>query len=160
MGAGTSRVIVVVAALSQVHLCPCTSHIAVPDWTTASSKGSRPRSSHSSQVPQLMANDRGISKIPVGIAHSSPLSKEEHLNTPFCCIVSFNHSESTYCNCVIYCNTCKLLYINTKYNCKQNSQQANFQCTHLYNACILLRQSTYITNYLHIHAPQYGQYCT
>ena len=51
MGTGTSRVIVVVGTFSQVLLCPCTPHIAVPDWTIAGSKDSRPRSSYCNQVP-------------------------------------------------------------------------------------------------------------
>ena len=114
MGAGVSNSRNGLAALSQVMFCSCTPHIAVPGWTTSSSKGSRPRSFHCSQEPQLMANDCGISQIPVGIAQSSPLSKEEHLNTSLCCIDSFNHSDSTRYNCVIYSDICRSLYIDSE----------------------------------------------
>ena len=101
MGAGTSRVIPIVAALSQVHFSPYTPHIAVPGWTTASSKGSRPRSFHCYQVPQLMAHNCSISKIPVVITHSAPLVKEENLNTPLLWTGPSHQSDSAFLHCGI-----------------------------------------------------------
>ena len=81
--AGTCSVIYGLAALSQATLSPYTPHIAVPGWTTASSKARRPRSFHCSHVTQLTANDCGINKIPVVVTNTAPLTKEKDLNSSF-----------------------------------------------------------------------------
>ena len=82
MGAGTSSERDRFVTLSQVHLCPYTSHIAVPRWTTASPKGNNPMSPNCSQVSQLKAHNCSIRKIPVVVTYSAPLAKEKDLNTP------------------------------------------------------------------------------
>ena len=83
VGAGTSQVGGRTAALGQILLGPCTIHIAIPGWTTSSSKGSISRSFQCSWVAQLMAHNCSIIKVPVVVAHSSPLAKEKDLNTAF-----------------------------------------------------------------------------
>ena len=107
MGTGTSNGRKRFAALSQVTFSPCTPHIAVPGWTTASSKGSRPRSSHCSQVPQLMAHNCSICKVPVVITHSAPLTEDKNLNTSYIWSVPSHQTDIAFFCCLILCNICK-----------------------------------------------------
>ena len=103
MGAGISSERKRFAALSQVHLCSCTPHIAVPGWTTAGSKGCR---CVCSQVSQLMAHNCGINKIPSIVTHSAPLAKNEYLNTSISWISPSCQSHTAFFYCVIYCHIC------------------------------------------------------
>ena len=104
MGAGT-RSNITASALSQVTLISITSHISVPGWTTPSSKCSKPRCSHCSQVAQRTTHNCSICKIPAGITHSAPLAKEENLNTPLLWTGPSHKSNSSLCCCVIQCVT-------------------------------------------------------
>ena len=90
------------AALSQVLLSPCTPHIAVPGWTTASSTCCIRWCSYCSQISQLTTHNCSITKVPVAVAYSTPLSKVVHLNTSFCCNAPSYQSDSAYRNCVIF----------------------------------------------------------
>ena len=104
MGAGTLSNITALA-LSQVTLISITSHISVPGWTTPSSKCSKPRCSHCSQVAQCTTHNCSICKIPPGITHSAPLAKEENLNTPLLWTGPSHKLNSSLCCCVIQCVT-------------------------------------------------------
>ena len=118
MGASTPSKITASDALSQVHLSTCTPHIAVPGWTTASSKGSRPRRFYCSQIPQLMAHNCSICKVPVVITHSAPMAKEEDLNTPLLWTGPSHQSDSTFCCSVIQC----VIYMYMKWNAVEVGQ--------------------------------------
>ena len=83
VGAGMSKVGAALATFCQSTLCPCTIHPIIPGRTTSRSKESRPGSFNCSQVAQLMTRNCSVSKVPVVITHSAPLSKEKELNTTF-----------------------------------------------------------------------------
>ena len=104
MGAGISSDRKKFDALSQIHLCSCTPHIAVPGWTTASSKGCR---CICSQVSQLTAHNCSINKIPFIVTHSAPLIKDEYLNTSISWISPSYQSDTAFFYRVIYCDICK-----------------------------------------------------
>ena len=106
VGAGTSKVVGVLATLCQVTLCPCTIQTVIPGWTTSSSKGSISRSFNCSWVAQLTAHNCSISKVPVVITHSAPIAKEKHLYTTFHCSIPSHQSNSPFFSCVILCDIC------------------------------------------------------
>ena len=107
VGAGTSIVGGRKAALGQSQLCPWTIHIAIPGWTTSSSKVSRPGSFNCYRIAQLMAHNCSFSKVPVVVTHSAPLPKEKDLNTTFQQSIPSHQSYRAFCSCVIWCYICR-----------------------------------------------------
>ena len=103
VGAGTSKVGGRTAAPVQSQLCPWTIHIAIPGWTTSSSKVSRPGSFNCYRISQLMAHNCSISKVPVVITHSAPLAKEKDLNTTFQQSIPSHQSYRAFWSCIIRC---------------------------------------------------------
>ena len=111
MGAGASS-ITAPAALSQVTLISFAFHIAEPGWTTACSKCSKPWCSHCSQVAQSTTHNCSICKVPVVITYSTPMAKEENLNTPLLWTGPSHQSNSAFCCSVIQC----VIYMYMKWN--------------------------------------------
>ncbi len=101
MWAGTSKVVGVLATVSQVALCSYTTHTGIPGGTTSSSKESRPGSFNCSRVAQLTAHNNSINMVPAFITHSAPLAKEKDLNTTFQQSITSYQSNSPFCSCVI-----------------------------------------------------------
>ena len=83
VGAGTAEMVGRTATLVQIQFCPYTVNTVIPRWTTASSEGSTSGSLNCSWEAQLMAHHCSISKIPVVITHSAPMTKEKEFNTTF-----------------------------------------------------------------------------
>ena len=76
-------------------------HTVIPGWTTSSSEDSRPGRFNCSQVAQLTAHNSSISKVPVIITHSAPLSGKKDLNTTFQQSIPSHQSYTAFCSCVI-----------------------------------------------------------
>ena len=104
---GTSKGRKRFSTLSQVHLCSCTPYVAVPGWTTASSKGTRTRNCHCSQVPQLVTHHCSISNVPSIPTHSAPLAKKKNFDTANIWSVAAHQPDIAFIHCVILCDICE-----------------------------------------------------